>query len=167
MNPPSAQPKFITPPNKLKAKVGGGGIAPERIKQAQSFINNNSVDFIPHAKTFLDLVTEFAVEAKNSRENFDRNKLADPIMQLKANGGMFKYALISQVADICLRFVEAINEMNDDAYQVIQAHVNTISIIINNKMTGHGGKEGTALIKELEKACFRYIEKHQAQKTEE
>jgi len=160
MNSPSAQPKFITPPNKLKAKVGGGGIAPERIKQAQKFISTNSVDFIPHATTFLKLVTEFATEAKNSRENFDRNKLANPIMQLKANGGMFQYTLISHVADICLRFVEAIDEMNNDAYQVIQAHVNTISIIINNKMTGNGGKEGGALIKELEKACRRYLEKY-------
>ena len=166
MNPPSTQPKFITPPNKLKAKVGGGGIAPERLKQAQNFINNNSVDFIPHAKTFLDLVTEFAVEAKNSREEFDRHKLSQPIMHLKANGGMFKYALITQVADICLRFVETIHDMNDDAYQVIQAHVNTISIIINNKMTGNGGAEGAALIKELEKACHRYLDKHQPQQSE-
>jgi len=164
MNPPSAQPKFITPPNKLKAKVGGGGIAPERIKRAQKFISTNSVDFIPHATTFLNLVTEFAVEAKNSRENFDRNKLANPIMQLKANGGMFQYTLISHVADTCLRFVEAIEDMNNDAYEVIQAHVNTISIIINNKMTGNGGAKGSALIKELEKSCYRYLEKHQPKK---
>lgn len=161
MNQTVKKPKFINPPNKLKAKVGGGGIAPERLKQAQEYINNNSVDFIPQAKSFLDLVTEFAVEAKNSRENFDRNKLTNPIMQLKANGGMFRYQLISDVADICLLFVETINEMNDDAYEVIQAHVNTISIIINNQMSGRGGKEGAALLKELEKACKRYLDKYQ------
>lgn len=156
----SRKPKFITPPNKLKAKVGGGGIAPERLAQAQSFIQNNTVDFIPHAKSFLAIVTEFAKEAKKSRNNFDQNKLAQPIMQLKANGGMFKYQLISHVADICLNFVETIDEMNDDAYDIIQAHVNTISIIINNQMTGNGGKEGLALTRELEKACKRYLNKH-------
>jgi hypothetical protein len=155
------KPKFINPPNKLKAKVGGGGISPERLKQAQEYINNNAVDFIPHATSFLDLVTELAKEARNSRSDFDRNKLAQPIMQLKANGGMFRYQLISNVADICLQFVEAIQEINDDAYDVILAHVNTISIIINNQMTGNGGKEGKALIKELENACKRYLTKHQ------
>ena len=81
-------------------------------------------------------------------------------MNLKANGGMFRYHLISEIADICLNFVESIETINNDAYDVIQAHANTINIIIANKMLGHGGKEGKALIKELEKACHRYMSKH-------
>jgi len=158
------KPEFIKPPNKLKAKVGAGGIAPERIKNAQNYINNNTVDFLPYANTFIDLVKELTEKAKKSRDHYNRDELSDPIMQLKANGGMFKYPLISDVADICLKFVEVIEEMNDDAYVVIMAHVRTIEIITNKHMTGNGGAEGQALIKELQQVCTRYLSRYLAEK---
>ena len=160
MSKPAKKVRFINPPNKLKEKVGGGGIAPDRLLKAQEYINNNEFDFLPYAQTFIESVKKYISKAKSAKSEPDRNNLITPIMHLKANGGMFKYDLISQVADICLNFVESVDVMNDDAYEVVNAHINTITIITHNKMTGPGGNEGSALIKELQKACQRFFKKH-------
>ena len=151
--------KFITPPNKLKTKVGGGGIATERLEKAQEYINFNTIDFMPHAETFLEQAQEQVKLAANN--NFEPENLIRPIMQLKANGGMFQYYMISDVANSCLNFVENLEDaFNKDAADIIQAHIDAITTILKHQMSGNGGKEGKALIKELEKACKRYHSKY-------
>jgi len=152
--------KFITPPNKLKKKVGGGGVPKDRIEKAQDHIVNNTVNFVPQAQEFISEVTKLCKDAQNANTTITQDQLAKPIMNLKANGGMFQYDLITDVADICLTFTEEIETINPDAINVITAHVNTIQIIIKNDMKGNGGPEGKLLIKELQKACNRYFKKH-------
>lgn len=156
----SKKARFIKPPNKLKAKVGHGGLDPKVLEKAQEFINNNKVDFIPIANDFLKRMEESGKSLQETNDNKSMEALVESIMQLKASGGMFKYQLVSEIADSCLHFIENIEEFNDDARAVIKAHENTIKIILKNKLTGDGGKEGYALVKELNKASERYFSKH-------
>ncbi len=154
-------PRFIKPPNVLKKKVGTGGIDESLLERGQEAINTTEFDFAPYAMQFLKQLSEFARDAK-SNDNFKaaKEKMIGPVMQLKANGGMFRYQLVSDVADIALQFLEAVDEANTDTFDVIRAHENTIKIIINNKLKGDGGREGYALIKELDGACQRYFSKY-------
>lgn len=153
--------RFIKPPNILKQKVGHGGISEERLEKSQQFVNNIEVDFTPYAKQFL---TELSAKIKDAQGNDNFEKVRDgiiaPIMQLKANGGMFRYQLVSDVADIALQFVEAIDEINQDGLNVLKAHENTIKIIVSSNLRGDGGAEGYALVKELDKARRRYFTKY-------
>ena len=161
MHKPYKKPRFITPPNKLKAKIGSGGIAEALLDKSQDFIENTAIDFIPYAKNFLNEFAKTSKAAVNNTEDPEaKDKIIEPIMQLKANGGMFKYQLVSDVADIALQFLETIPEINNDAYAVLIAHEKTIEVIINSKLTGDGGREGYALVKELDQACKRYFSKH-------
>lgn len=157
----SKKARFIKPPNKLKAKVGHGGLDPKVLEKAQEFITNNNVDFIPIANDFLQRMEESEKKLQESNDNKSRNVLIESIMQLKASGGMFKYQLVSEIADSCLHFIENIEDYNNDAHTVVKAHENTIKIILRNKLMGDGGKEGYALVKELNKASTRYFSKHQ------
>lgn len=163
--PQKQKVRFINPPNKLKAKVGSGGIDTKRLEKAQDYINNNKTDFIPHAGAFLEKLTNANTNIENNQDGgdnqIDRDILVESVMQLKANGGMFKYQLVSDVADICLNFVENLQDFNADACAVVKAHENTIKLIMQNKLTGDGGAEGTALLKELDNACERYFTKYQ------
>lgn len=158
----SRKVRFINPPNKLKLKVGTGGIDESVLDKSQNFINTVKLDFIPYAKEFLAEFSKHAKAAKNKNSDTEeaKNKIISPVMQLKANGGMFQYQMVSDVADIALQFLEALDEINDDAYDVLLAHENTIKIIIANDLKGDGGKEGYALVKELDQACKRYFSKH-------
>ncbi len=155
-------PKFVTPPNHFKMKVGSGGISDALLKKSQQAIDSVKLDFLPYAKDFL---TEFSTHAKTALDatknrTESKENIIGPVMQIKANGGMFHYQLLSDVADIALQFIEAIEDINEDAYDVLQAHENTIQAIISNKMQGDGGKAGDALVNELHKACTRYFEKY-------
>jgi hypothetical protein len=156
------KPRYFKPPNILKNKVGSGGIDEYLLEKSQEFINNTEFDFVPYALDSLKQLSNSAKEATESNDDFAtaKEKMIMPVMQLKANGGMFRYQLVSDVADIALQFLEAVDAINKDTLQVLQAHQNTIHIIINNKLKGDGGSEGYALIQELHKACQRYFEKH-------
>ncbi len=154
--------RFIKPPNIIKQKVGAGGIDETLLEKSQQAINNTEFDFLPYAQQFLKQLSEFVAEARKNNEAFhaSKEKIIGPVMQLKANGGMFRYQLVSDVADIALQFLESIEVSNDDTFDVIKAHENTIKVIIANKLKGDGGREGYALIKELDQACQRYFSKY-------
>lgn len=156
--------RFIKPPNILKQKVGSGGIDESLLERGQQAIAKADFDFAPYAEQFLKQLADFAKQARKAgnNDNFKvaKEKMIGPVMQLKANGGMFQYQLVSDVADIALQFLEAVDAANDDAFEVIQAHENTIKVIIKNKLKGDGGREGYALIKELDQACQRYFTKY-------
>lgn len=157
--------RFINPPNRLKMKTGGGGIPEERIARAQIVMDDFKTDFRPIAAmlaTDLNKATKTALEKIARNENFEKDKIINPIMQLKANGGMFKYGLLTDIADICLQFMEAVNDYNKEAIDIIKAHEKAIQVIIQNNLEGDGGKEGYVLVQELHLACSRYFKKYKA-----
>lgn len=158
--------RFMTPPNTLKQKVGSGGLDPLVIARSQDIIDSFEIDFMPYAQRYLEQLEAHTTKAIESNDNSPelKGKISVPVMELKANGGMFHYELLSDVANIALRFLDAIDELNKDALEVIKAHETTIKIIIKNDLKGDGGKEGDALINELDKACRRYFSKHPPKK---
>ncbi len=159
----SKKVRFINPPNRLKTKVGNGGIPQDRIDRAQLLMNDFDANFRPIARKLasnLGKATQDAIQHIDQNKEFDRDRLVLPIMQLKANGGMFKYSLLTDVADICLQFMESINEYNKEAIDIIKAHENAIQIILKNDLRGDGGQEGYNLVQELHQACTRYFKKY-------
>jgi len=157
------KPQFIQPPNILKKKAGIGGLPEDILKKAQAVLDNFESDFRPEAQTLLktlSLALKKAESCLTTGEIFQKDQLIFPIMQLKANGGMFKFNLLSDVADICLQFMESLEHYNQDACDVIRIHENTIHVIISRNLKGTGGEEGYILVQELHKACLRYFKKH-------
>ncbi len=159
----SKKVKFINPPNQLKMKVGGGGIPQERLERAQIVMDDFDMDFRPIARKLaanLSKATEDAIKKIDQKQTFEKDEMVFPIMQLKANGGMFKYRLLTDVADICLQFMETVNDYNEEAIDIIKAHENAIQIIIKSDLKGDGGKAGYTLVQELHQACTRYFKKY-------
>lgn len=157
------KPRFIRPPNILKQKVGTGGIDEKLLLKSQKFIEEEAnLDFLPYARDFLNQLAAARKEAQANQEDIKtlKEKIIKPVMQLKANGGMFKYQLVSDVADIALQFLEALDTMNNDVFDVLKAHENSLNAIIKSELKGDGGNEGYALVKELDQACKRYFSKH-------
>jgi len=159
----SKKARFINPPNRLKIKVGDGGIPENRLERAQIIMNEFKADFRPVARNLaadLSKATKEALHNIDENKEFEKDKMIFPIMQLKANGGMFKYRLLTDVADICLQFMESMTDYNKEAVEIIKAHENAIQIIIKSDLKGDGGKEGHDLVQELHQACTRYFKKY-------
>jgi hypothetical protein len=156
--------RIITPRHTLREKIGYGGIDPAVLTRAQDFIEETTVDFEPFATAFLERLQKEiqAARSKPNRNQSDIHAITRPVMELKANGGMFRYPLITEIADILLNFLESLSVLNDDAIDVAEIHYKTLTAIIASKLTGDGGREGRKLINELDGACQRYMKKHQS-----
>lgn len=159
--PKDRKPRFIKPKNLLKEKVGSGGILAALIEKAQDIIGKND-DFEPHAKVYLDRISAVLhqYESRDLIGSDARTLLLNPVMQLKGNGGMFGYRLVSEISDILLFFIENIDGLNADALAVVKVHHAALQAIVSARLKGTGGAEGRALLTELEKACGRYYDKY-------
>ena len=164
--------RFIQPRNTLKQKVGGGGIDPRLIEQAQSLIDDGDFDFIPMAQEMVKHLGQKILEAKKDNISdaeavkTSLNNIAISVMRLKGSGGMFQYQLISDVAEVSLTFLENLEVLNDDVFEILDAHKKTLEAIIARDLKGRGGPEGTALINELHQASTPYFSKHTSDEAE-
>ena len=154
--------KFYYPPNTLREKVGIGGIDPKRLEKGEDYIDNNELDFLPYAVKIMNRLEKLIAEARGNSDKGKKtiDRLVQPIMELKANGGMFRYRLVSEIAEVVLSFLENVKTLDADCFDIIDAHQTALQVIINNKLKGDGGKEGRVLAEELRKATTRYYKKH-------
>ncbi len=145
----------------LQAKVGTGIVEKEKIETCQQKLDDNTTDFEPMAKTFLDELAQAVLLAQSGKHDLQdlRQHVTQPVMQLKANAAMFGYTLIGDMANIMLSFLEGVSSLDDDIISIIDAHHKTLTAIVRNKLKGDGGEPGKAMKSELMGACKRYMEK--------
>jgi len=144
--------------HKLQLKVGVGTIDAKTIAKSQHVIDTNEVDFAPVGLAILEKLNAGLQAAGDPAIQMRQVKaiLTAPVMELKANAAIFHYALIGNLANIMLSFLEALDTLDKDAIDIVQAHHNTLHMIIVRKMRGDGGEAGKLLTRELQQACNRY-----------
>ncbi len=159
------QAEFVRPPNTLKAKVGSGGLSDDVLDKAQALLETNAVDFLPLAEVYLSSLMDGVENARDARPDDEDNEaiiagMLYPGIQLKANGGMFRYDLVTQAADRLVQFLEAIIEPDPDALEIVLAFHTTLRAILTGRVQGDGGQHGGALMKALDEACLRYFDRY-------
>ncbi len=161
---PLRKAEYIKPPNTLKAKVGSGGLSEQILEKAQALLENNSVDFQPLAEMYLGSMMKGIEQSNNPGPDADAESVIAsmlyPAMQLKANGGMFHYPLVTMIADRLVQFLEVVEEADIDAVEIVLAFHTTIRAVVLGKITGTGGRHGEELVAALSEACMRYFEKY-------
>lgn len=160
----SGKAEIIDPPNHLKEKAGSGGIPKHCIEKAESFLQDNDIDFLPFAHQHLKDI-ENSLKKLKETQNPEKQKhhlstIIEDIMHIKAHGGMFKCGIMSKISAITLTFLEDVEDIHEDIFQIINAHNDSIKLITKLGIKDDGGTQGTALIKELTNATLRYQKKH-------
>lgn len=143
----------------LQIRVGMGEIDSRAVALSQRVIDENKIDFIPIATKFL-IELEQAIEiAKNEKDRTQKSisRIYDPIMQIKANGIIFKYNLVGNLAKIALEFLDKVNELDEYVIAIIEAHARTLRHLLEKRTSGDGGTTGQNFEDELTKACGRYM----------
>lgn len=146
----------------LQSKAGVGAFTPDKVVKANRVIEENTIDFSEIADDFLAKLLDGIRRAKAGAGNQDDllAGLVKPVMGLKAHGKMFKFELVSSLADIVLAFLEHIKELDADVIDIVEAHHKTLSLIVKKNVTGDGGGNGPLLLAELNDACQRYYSKN-------
>jgi hypothetical protein len=161
---PKRKAEFIKPPNTLKAKVGSGGLAEEILEKAQKLLENNTVDFLPLGEMYLNSMMKGIEMAKDAGPDADDEyiiaSMLYPGMQLKANGGMFHYPLVTKISDKLIQFLEVIEKPDIESVEIVMAFHTTIRAVVLGRITGLGGRHGDELIQALNDACVRYFDKY-------
>ncbi len=164
---PRRKAEFIKPPNILKSKVGSGGLSQSILAKAQTLLENNTVDFRPLGEMYLDQLQDGVEQGvldlkspqeERASERFIRIMLY-PSMQLKANGGMFHYPLITTIGDKLVQFLEVIEIPDIEALEIVQAFHTTMRAVLLGQIKGDGGRYGAELVQALDDACHRYFTK--------
>ena len=164
----NGQIKIIKATQDLQIKAGSGEIEASRIKRAEETIEMNTHDFVPTAEEFLKRL-ESGIRTARTGVGTEADLIAGmtrPVMELKANAQMFKYDLVSILANVMLGFLEHIQGLDKDAIDIVDAHHKTLSLIIHKRMKGDSGSNGALLKMELEDAVQRYFIKLARKKAE-
>lgn len=147
----------------LQQKVGSGPLDERIVLQSQKVIDENDVDFTPLGLEFLNKL-ESAIKIAldvNTDMKIRKHALTSPVMELKANASIFGYPLIGNLANIMLSFLEAIDQIDANAVEIVNAHHKTLHAIVVKKMKGDGGQHGAIFTSELKDACARYFARRQ------
>jgi hypothetical protein len=163
---PLRKAEFVMPLNSLKSKVGTGGLSEAILNKAEALLENNVVDFMPLADMYLNALLK-GIEAAR-KADMEQKKTGDgealisamlyPAMQLKANGGMFRYQLVTQMSERLIEFLEVIDNTDTEALEIVLAFHATIRAVVLGRIMGDGGRHGVELMRALEEACVRYFE---------
>jgi len=150
--------ELISLPNRLKEKVGSGGLDETVLAKAQELLENNTIDFKPMAAMLMDVLNETITDAKAGTIKGEAaiEALIYPAMQLKAQGGMFHYPLISEISNILVNFLETVNDTDKDVLDIVVAHKMSMNAVLASQIKGDGGKVGRELRDALLDACARY-----------
>ncbi len=155
VNPPL---KTIEPDMSLSKKIGPGKIEMSFIEHAQKIMENNTINFKPLARDFLnemDTAINQAIE-----DDLPKNKAIEnityPIMQIKANGLIFKYDVIGNLASTAQSFLDDLQELDIHAIEIMQACHRTMTHVMENDIRDSKDEIGQAFLKELDSACTRH-----------
>lgn len=150
--------ELISPPNRLKEKVGSGGIDETVLMKAQELLERNTINFEPIANMLMDLLVEAIADAKAGDLKGEEaiEAMIYPAMQMKAQGSMFHYPLVSDISHILVNFLETVETMDRDVLDIVIAHKMSIKAVLASHLKGDGGKTGKELREALMEACGRY-----------
>lgn len=150
--------ELIMPPNEIKEKVGSGGLDETVLIKAQDMLANNTVDFAPIGATLLEALANALEKARTGQTTGEAaiEAIIYPAMQLKAQGAMFHYALVTEISDILVNFLETVTNTDKDVLEIVNAHRLAIGAAVSGKVKSDGGASGAALRDALMDACNRY-----------
>lgn len=159
---PKRKAKFITPPNGLKGKVGSGGLAEEVLDRTQQLLEKHTENFEPLADIYLNKLKESIAIAKETGPEDDEEMaltlMIDPAMQLKSNGGMFKFPFVTEIADMLVHFFEVVERPDKECIEIAEAFHTTLRLIVRSGIRQSSTSEAKALKQALRDACQRYFD---------
>jgi hypothetical protein len=151
--------EMVVPPNKLKEKAGSGGFDEKVVAKAQDQIKNNKVDFQPIAAELMAQLEKALadVNAGKTKGAAAMREILAPSMQLKAQGSMFHYPLVSDISNILVNFLETVTDIDAGVMEIIMVHKTSIAAALSDKIKAEDkAKRGKELCSALLDTCERY-----------
>ena len=145
--------KYIQPPNNLRKKQIDAGVALSvnlaMLDAAERGIAEARGAFLLSVGDDLAKLTSHTEQALADKDNRATHveALYMKSSELKGQGGSFGYPLMTTIGSQLCRFIEtAGNNLSDAQMGVVKLHVETLRLVIQQKMEGEGGATGQKLL---------------------
>lgn len=144
--------------NDLKDKVGSlpTQISEDQLADIDNAIQGLSDEFLVAIEEQINqMLPLFDKVRKGENELHDLFVVAHDI---KGQAGTFGYPLITFVGNELCRFIEKIKEpYTDEMFEVVLAHISTMSALFKNKVTGEGGETEHKILDGLEEITQKVL----------
>lgn len=157
---------FFRLPNALRDKVGGfhgetGEIPVELLDEAEEILGRNAFEYREWVLDYVRTIAKACKEAANLPVR-DRTVMFDKVNELahelRGQGGIFGYPLISSIGEMLFQLTEPPRDMSDNAIHLVQAHLDIMYRVFADRIEGDGGTVGVALLAELRDKVAHAVE---------
>jgi chemotaxis protein histidine kinase CheA len=149
-----AGPKVIVPPNTLRKKVGPmgpGGVDTEMLARAEEIVAGLSDTYIEWVQEDLATLDEaFRALREDGADAGARERMFRTAHDVKGQGGSFGYDLVTVIGNSLCRFLEQRERLSPAEVDVVRVHLDSLKLVVANRIEGDGGKEGDKLLKGLD-----------------
>ena len=156
--------KFITPPNNLRKKQIDAGVAltidPSLVGASEAKIVSMKEEYLRWVGGDLNRLSEaFDLALKDTANRAKHvEDLYTATVEIKGQGGSFGYPLMTTVGSQLCRFIETQgNDLDDPRMDIVKLHVETLKLVILQKMEGDGGPMGQKLLAGLALAIKKVV----------
>ncbi len=150
--------KLVAPENALKKKVGTGGFSATVLAKAQDNLDKNDIDFRPMATEYITLLGEVlkGIASGDIKPEETIDQIMFPLMQLRAQGSLFKYPSITKISHILIDCMETIKSTDKDILEIIEAYKKSVQAMLALQLKDENNKAVKELCDALLAACGRY-----------
>jgi chemotaxis protein histidine kinase CheA len=154
---------FVTPPHTITSMVSGrGGLTPQMLEAAEKVLEKHAVEYVSRGRAQIDglyALFEGAREDEEGRtESFQ--EMYRQSHDVRGLGATFGYTLVTEIASSLCSFIEGLPEIDEEAMDVVQAHIEALRGLLANDIKGDGGKIGREIAGGLAQAVAQFAAHH-------
>jgi len=144
--------ELFMPPNMLKAKVGGGlgGLDMSAMKRADMAMESLKDEFGTMIADDVNKLSTARTDYADTPGPANRAALMRAAHDLKGNAPTFEFPLIGRVAASLARLIDELPQNKPLPATLVDAHVNTVLVMLRQKMQATTDKTAQALCAELD-----------------
>lgn len=151
--------EVINVPHAIRLKVSGGGaISEAMLQKANQVIEELTASFIDLLRIEIDKMVSLSQDAKTAA---DKRALVEQIFEvshdLRGQASTFDFPLVTRIGSSLCRFTESADLSDARAQEVIDAHINSMKLIVAEGMRGDGGAAGQKIATGLEIAAKKVL----------
>jgi len=151
--------KVIRATYEAKQKVGGGGFDDKMIFAAEKRMKDAAEIFPSAAKHDMDKLDVILGEIRKGNVSDDLVlRIKTSAHEIKVNGQMFQYPLVSAVAESLVMFCQTIKLFSPLAIEVVALHLKTLKIALDQGPRAIIERDRVEILSGLEKACAKALE---------
>ncbi|MDH3701256.1 MAG: hypothetical protein OEU46_08070 [Alphaproteobacteria bacterium] len=151
--------EVINVPHAIRLKVSGGGaISEAMLKKANQVIEEMTASFVDVLRVEIDKMIALSQDAKSAS---DKSALVERIFEvshdLRGQASTFDFPLVTRIGSSLCCFTEAADLSDVRAHEVIDAHINSMKLVVTQGLRGDGGAVGQKIATGLEIAAKKVL----------